>query len=89
VTQVQNSNSAYAAQQAEVTRLREELQMRDELVQQLSRELFRLVKGNAGVVPATTEASEQQQAKVKALREQLQSVEKQVTYYQGQMHATS
>jgi chromosome segregation ATPase len=89
VTQVQNSNSAYAAQQAEVTRLREELQMRDELVQQLSRELFRLVKGNAGVVPATTEASEQQQAEVKALREQLQSVEKQVTYYQGQLEERS
>lgn len=79
-----NSNSAYAAQQAEVTRLREELQMRDELVQQLSRELFRLVKGNAGVVP-TTEASEQQQAEVRALREQLQSVEQQVTFYQGQL----
>ena len=84
-----NSNSAYAAQQAEVARLREELQMRDELVQQLSRELFRLVKGNAGVVPTTTESSEQQQAEVRALREQLQSVEQQVTFYQGQLEDRS
>ncbi|MEM1311132.1 MAG: Npun_F5560 family protein [Cyanobacteria bacterium P01_C01_bin.70] len=78
-------NSSYSTQQAEVTRLREELQMRDELVQQLSRELFRLVKGNAGIVSTTTETSEQQQAEVRALREQLQGVEQQVTFYQGQL----
>ena len=78
-------NSSYSTQQAEVARLREELQTRDELVQQLSRELFRLVKGNAGVTPTTTESSEQQQAEVRALREQLQGVEQQVTFYQGQL----
>ncbi|MEM6433827.1 MAG: Npun_F5560 family protein [Cyanobacteria bacterium P01_D01_bin.115] len=78
-------NSSYSTQQAEVARLREELQMRVELVQQLSRELFRLVKGNAGVTPTTTESSEQQQAEVRALREQLQGVEQQVTFYQGQL----
>jgi chromosome segregation ATPase len=59
--------------------------MRDELVQQLSRELFRLVKGNAGVVPSTSASSEQHQAEVRALREQLHSVEQQVTFYQGQL----
>lgn len=78
-------NSSYSTNQVEVARLREELQMRDELVQQLSRELFRLVKGNAGVVPVSTEASDQQQAEVRALREQLQGVEQQVTFYQGQL----
>jgi chromosome segregation ATPase len=78
-------NSSYSACQAEVTRLQEELQMRDELVQQLSRELFRLVKGNAGLVPSSTEASEQHQAEVRALREQLQGVEQQVSFYQGQL----
>ncbi|MDB9528870.1 hypothetical protein PN498_22950 [Oscillatoria sp. CS-180] len=78
-------NSSYSTNQAEVARLQEELQMRDELVQQLSRELFRLVKGNAGVVPATNESSEQYQAEVRALREQLQGVEQQVTFYQGQL----
>jgi len=78
-------NSSYSTTQAEVTRLREELQMRDELVQQLSRELFRLVKGNAGVMPATSESSEQNQAEVRALREQLEGVEQQVTFYQSQL----
>lgn len=78
-------NSSYSTNQAEVARLREELQMRDELVQQLSRELFRLVKGNAGVMPTTSESSEQHQAEVRALREQLQGVEQQVSFYQGQL----
>ena len=77
-------NSSYSTNQVEVARLREELQMREELVQQLSRELFRLVKGNAGLVP-TNDASEQHQAEVQALREQLQGVEQQVTFYQGQL----
>lgn len=81
----QTMNSSYSTTQAEVARLREELQMRDELVQQLSRELFRLVKGNAGVMPVTSESSEQNQAEVRALREQLQGVEQQVTFYQGQL----
>ncbi|MEM0979044.1 MAG: Npun_F5560 family protein [Cyanobacteria bacterium P01_H01_bin.58] len=78
-------NSSYATNQVEVTRLREELQMRDELVQQLSRELFRLVKGNAGLVPVEPDTSEQHHAEVRALREQLQGVEQQVTFYQGQL----
>ncbi|NEQ26813.1 MAG: hypothetical protein F6K28_48860, partial [Microcoleus sp. SIO2G3] len=38
--------------QTEVTRLRDELEMRDQLVQQLSQELFRLVKGNTGFMPS-------------------------------------
>jgi chromosome segregation ATPase len=82
-------NSSYSTNQMEVTRLREELQMRDDLVQQLSRELFRLVKGNAGVVPVASESSEQQQAEVRALREQLQGAEQQVSFYQGQLEERS
>ena len=70
--------------QAEVARLREELTMRDQLVQQLSQELFRLVKGNASA-PPTAELSERQQAEVRTLREQLQGVEEQVTFYQDQI----
>ena len=58
--------------------------MRDELVQQLSRELFRLVKGNAGLVPVS-DTSEQHQAEVQSLREQMQGIEQQVTFYQGQL----
>lgn len=70
--------------QAEVASLREELTLRDQLVQQLSQELFRLVKGNASASP-TAELSERQQAEVRTLREQLQGVEEQVTFYQDQM----
>jgi chromosome segregation ATPase len=70
--------------QAETARLREELQMRDNLVQQLSQELFRLVKGNANFMPSL-EISERHQAEVRALREQLQGVEQQVEFYQDQL----
>jgi chromosome segregation ATPase len=70
--------------QAETARLREELQVRDQLVQQLSQELFRLVKGNANFLP-TPEVSERHMAEVRALREQLQGVEKQVMFYQEQI----
>lgn len=70
--------------QAEVARLNEELQMRDSLVQQLSQELFRLVKGNTGFMP-NPEVSERHMAEMRALREQLQGVEQQVTFYQEQI----
>lgn len=70
--------------QAEVVRLREELQMRDGLVQQLSQELFRLVKGNASASPSP-DLSEHQMAEIRALREQLKSVEEQVSFYQDQI----
>jgi chromosome segregation ATPase len=70
--------------QAETARLREELQMRDNLVQQLSQELFRLVKGNASFMPSP-EVSERHLSEVRALREQLQGVEQQVTFYQEQI----
>ncbi|NET31623.1 MAG: hypothetical protein F6K19_06435 [Cyanothece sp. SIO1E1] len=71
-------------QQAEVARLNEELQMRDQLVQQLSQELFRLVKGHTDFVPSS-ESTETHLAEVKALREQLQGVEQQVEFYQVQL----
>lgn len=70
--------------QAEVAHLREELQMRDQLAQQLSQELFRLVKGNASQLPAP-ELSERHMAEVRALREQLQGVEEQVKFYQEEI----
>lgn len=80
----QLANLTLSDTQAEVARLRSELEMRDQLVQQLSQELFRLVKGNATFMPAP-EVSERHQAEVKALREQLQGVEQQVAFYQGQI----
>jgi chromosome segregation ATPase len=71
--------------QSEVTQLRQELQMRDQLVQQLSQELFRLVKGNANFTPKQ-EVSERHVAQMNALREQLSEVEQQVQFYQGQIN---
>ncbi|MCA1991777.1 MAG: hypothetical protein LDL41_06995, partial [Coleofasciculus sp. S288] len=70
--------------QVEASRLREELHLRDQLVQQLSQELFRLVKGNANFTPPQ-EVSERHQAQMRVLREQLQDVEQQVTFYQEQI----
>jgi chromosome segregation ATPase len=80
----QLTNLKLSDTQVEVARLNEELQMRDQLVQQLSQELFRLVKGNKDFLP-TAEVSERHQAEVRALREQLQGVEQQVAFYQEQM----
>jgi chromosome segregation ATPase len=82
VTQVETLNLPQL--QSEVLRLQEELQMRDQLVQQLSQELFRLVKGNANQV-ASAIAPERHLAEMRALREQLQNVEEQVTFYQQQI----
>lgn len=58
--------------------------MRDQLVQQLSQELFRLVKGNEDFAPSP-ELSERHQSEMQVLREQLQSVEEQVSFYQEQI----
>ena len=69
---------------SEIARLREELAMRDQLVQQLSQELFRLVKGNKDFVP-TPEVSAQHQEEVQLLRGQLHKLEEQVSFYQTQI----
>lgn len=71
--------------QSELVHLREELSIRDQLVQQLSQELFRLVKGNASTVTPQPESSEQQHAEVRALRDQLKGVEQQLSFYQEQL----
>ncbi|MGB3240099.1 MAG: Npun_F5560 family protein [Geitlerinemataceae cyanobacterium] len=70
--------------QAEVSRLQAEIQMRDRLIQQLSQELFRLVKGNTSFTP-TPEVSEHHQEQMQLLRQQLQEVEQQVEFYQQQI----
>ncbi|MFW6264078.1 MAG: Npun_F5560 family protein [Cyanobacteriota bacterium] len=80
----QTANLNLQALQGQVSSLREELQLRDQLVQQLSQELFRLVKGNANFMPQP-EVSERHQAEMRLLREQLQEVEQQVTFYQEQI----
>lgn len=68
----------------EVSQLRQELQLRDQLVQQLSQELFRLVKGNTSFTPPKSE-TEYEAGQLESLREQLQAVEEQVNFYQEQI----
>ncbi|MEL6552481.1 MAG: Npun_F5560 family protein [Cyanobacteria bacterium J06621_11] len=77
------TNSGLGAH-SEVVRLKEELEMRDQLVQQLSQELFRLVKGNQDFLP-TPEISEQHQSEVRSLRDQMHKLEEQVSFYQAQL----
>lgn len=73
--------------QTEIAQLRQELQIRDQLVDQLSQELFQLIQGHpewVSPVPATpsqvgfTEELEQ-------LRQQLQSLGQQIGFYQEQI----
>lgn len=73
--------------QAEIGRLKEEIDMRDRLVEQLSQELFRLVEGSAQAIPSSTpsDLSSGQQKHVQMLRTQLEEVEKQVEFYQAQI----
>jgi predicted nucleic acid-binding Zn-ribbon protein len=77
--QAQQANQAQL--QAEVLHLQEELKMRDQLVQQLSQELFRLVKGHSEQT-AQPLSTERDQAEILTLREQFQSMEQQVSFYQ-------
>jgi chromosome segregation ATPase len=74
-----------SAMKAEIARFREELSTRDKLVQQLSQELFRLVKTNSNYAPRAEVAGDYR-AEVRLLREQLQGVEDQVRFYQEQLH---
>jgi chromosome segregation ATPase len=80
----QADTSAIQTLSTEASQLRQELLLRDQLVQQLSQELFRLVKGNTNFMPQRSE-TEPDLSQLQALREQLQAVEQQVTFYQEQI----
>jgi chromosome segregation ATPase len=80
----QADTSAIQTLSTEASQLRQELLLRDQLVQQLSQELFRLVKGNTNFMPQRSE-TEPDLTQLQALREQLQAVEQQVTFYQEQI----
>jgi len=82
VNPTDNTNIQFLS--TEVSQLRQELQLRDQLVQQLSQELFRLVKGNNSFMPQRSE-SESDLNELQSLREQLQAVEQQVMFYQEQI----
>lgn len=79
----QSDTSTIQTLSTEASQLRQELQLRDQLVQQLSQELFRLVKGNTNFMPQSH--TEPDLSQLQALREQLQAVEQQVTFYQEQI----
>ncbi|MEH2070341.1 MAG: Npun_F5560 family protein [Nostoc sp.] len=80
----QSNTPNIQALSTEVSQLRQELQLRDQLVQQLSQELFRLVKGNTNFMPQQPDL-ERDITQLQALQEQLQAVEQQVGFYQEQI----
>ena len=80
----QTDNSTIQSLSTEVSKLRQELQLREQLVQQLSQELFRLVKGNANFT-SQPDFSERHLSQLTDLRDQLQAVEEQVNFYQEQI----
>ncbi len=75
--------SNLSALKTEIAHFREELHMRDQLVQQLSQELFRIVKSEQPSHTAIVGGDHR--GEIRVLREQLQGVETQVHYYQNQL----
>jgi chromosome segregation ATPase len=68
----------------EIGQLKKELEQRDLLVQQLSEELFRLVKGNSAFIPSQ-EISEQHAESVKVLTNKLANIEDQLFVAHSQL----
>ncbi len=68
-----------AALQEEIEQLKQELEQRDLLVQQLSEELFRLVKGNTAFMPNAEQSSPADAAAIRDLQEKLTTVEAQLS----------
>jgi DNA repair exonuclease SbcCD ATPase subunit len=74
----------------ELAQLRRQLQQRDQLVAQLSSELFRMVKTHPPALPASTSASSSALALVPqtpeaSLRDDLKRLEQQIEFYQSQI----
>ncbi|MEI6428862.1 MAG: Npun_F5560 family protein [Pseudanabaena sp. ELA607] len=67
------------ALQDEIVQLKQELEQRDLLVQQLSEELFRLVKGNTAFMPNAEQSSPADAAAIRDLQEKLTAVEAQLS----------
>ncbi|MGF1537764.1 MAG: Npun_F5560 family protein [Elainellaceae cyanobacterium] len=74
---LRRSNKSEA--QTELVRLQNELQLRDQLVQQLSQELFRLVRDQVPTVARTTPAE------LKSLKQQLQSEKHKAADYHSRL----
>ncbi|AFZ44732.1 hypothetical protein PCC7418_2590 [Halothece sp. PCC 7418] len=70
--------------QAEIAHLQGELQLRDQLVDQLSQELFRLVKDPTSAASPPVGA-DPEQSQIERLNAQLTEIEEQVQFYQQQI----
>jgi chromosome segregation ATPase len=70
--------------QAEISQLQEELELRDQLVDQLSQELFRLVKDNSNWSSPQT-ANQEYTSQLERLQAQIADIEEQVQFYQKQI----
>lgn len=69
----------------EVSQLRADLQLKDQLVEQLSRELHRVLQDKAHLLLPQSDPSELEQVLNELLREQLVELEQQVIFYQEQI----
>jgi chromosome segregation ATPase len=69
----------------DLAQLQQELQQKDLLVQQLSEELFRLVKGNVAFTPSK-EVAEQHQTELLELRKKMAIVEQQLSETHTKLH---
>lgn len=69
---------------AENSRLLQDLQLRNQLIQQLSQEIFRLIKGNVNL-NLQEENGENQEENMLRIKQELQHSEKQVKFYQEQI----
>jgi len=80
----QAESTQFETLQAEITHLKEELQLRDQLVEQLSQELFRLVKHPSQVNSQPT-TSDNNQLQLDRLKAQMANIEEQVNLDQRQI----
>ena len=83
MTQAISTNPDLQSLQSEVSHLREELHLRDQLIEQLSQELFKLVK--AKTEPSPSADSTNNEEEVSLLHQQLEEIEEQVEFYQQQL----
>jgi len=70
--------------QAEITHLQGELLLRDQLVDQLSEELFRLLKAHPGLTSQSAD-TETYQSQIEQLSTQIAEIEEQLKFYQKQI----
>jgi chromosome segregation ATPase len=75
------------AARQELAQLRQQVQMRDQLVEQLSTELFRMVKTHPPLLSASSSAvpTASTNPEAESLRSDLKQIEQQIEFYQSQI----